>query len=381
MNFNINTIKKTINLFILCVFFLSAQTALADYEADFQSIANSLHIKSMRRAYGSIFFPPLHSPANAGKNDFSSTIMPLIYLLNEKYQLYSDESASNSPSASENYSKYLAKADNLATPIMVKLVSDHLASPFKLFNLDLFANLAYSHAADFYLSAEIKHRSLPVALSIMDSNLAFEHYLVYHYISCDEYNVYLIYSAGSSLLCYEDMMSKILVYDKAAARFFIAKKEGADYKAGYVYALLLHDISDIIAKFDKFDKTAGGTITFSYLFDYLKLQIEKKIIKDDKKLKSYRFFNFLSPARRIELAGLIKNVKNDIMESELATYSSKFAELKPLQIEMAEKNKREQEKAILKKFRLLNGSLEKFNIKLTPRREYDLIFKKVNIAN
>jgi len=50
-------------------------------------------------------------------------------------------------------------------------------------------------------------------------------------------------------------------------------------------------------------------------------------------------------------------------------------------VDMGFKNQREQEQAVIKKFTLLNEKYKKMNLNLVPRREFDLVYKKVNISS
>ncbi len=354
---------------------------------DFSRYLQNAKLGNYIQEHPCCFFAPVHSPpeikdgGGAPLNTLSAAVMPLIYLFNEKYPLCPPENKIKNDSG-DKFSKYIPKIDNLAGNIRLKILLDHAGSPVLLCELDFLANLTFAWLQNFYLASAIKHNGIPVAATTLCTGPDIKNRIIYYYIDTTDYSVYLTYAPSISNLNYDDLISETLAYDKKNMRFFIIKLNGgAAYYTAKPAILLLHDLKDIALKFDRFAKLNGGVrIDFDYLFDFLKLQIEKKIIKDDERLKSYRAFHFLSPERKKKLSGLIKKIKNDILQPELATYSKRFAVLKPLQVEMGEKNEDEQQQAILKKFSLLNEKIGKINIELKPKREYDLIFKKLNIG-
>ncbi len=371
-------------LILAAPFYLVVPHAGAAVE-DFADYLKTCGLGRYIEEHPTVFFPPAHSPAAPLKDSpktVAAVIMPFIYCLNEKYPLYPDESVINSDK-DDNFSKYIAKIDNLSPNIALKTALDHLSSPFLMCELDIFANLTLAWFQNFYISSVIKHESLPVALTFADGELNIENTMLYYYINTSEYCVYLMYSPFKAPAGNSDLISRALVYDKSDMKFFInlAASKNSRPEIAELSFLFIHDLKYIADKFDRFNKAGGDKPDFSRMYNFLKMQIEKKIIKDENKLKTYRYYAFLAPARREKLAGLIKNIKTDILEPKIATYSSRFADLKPLQAEMAEKNKNEQQRAILKKFSFLNEKLQKMNITLTPKSEYDIIFKKLNINN
>lgn len=385
-------VKKIYYKFIIFAYILVLSASVLGFASyagaaaeDFGDYLKTCGLGSYVEEYPTVFFPPAHSPAASLKDSpktVAAVIMPLIYCLNEKYPLYPDESVA-SGDKDDNFSKYIAKIDNLSPNIALKIVLDHLSSPFLMCELDIFANTTLAWFQNFYISSVIKHESLPVALTFADGGLNIENTLLYYYINTSEYCVYLMYSPFKAPAGNFDLIYRALVYDKSEMKFFINLAPSKNYRPGVAELsfLFIHDLKYIAGKFDRFNKAGGDKPDFSGMYEFLKMQIEKKIIKDENKLKNYRYYAFLSAARREKLAGLIKNIKTDILEPKIATYSSRFADLKPLQAEMAEKNKNEQQRAILKKFSFLNEKLQKMNITLTPKSEYDIIFKKLNINN
>ncbi|HBC75209.1 MAG: hypothetical protein A2008_00875 [Candidatus Wallbacteria bacterium GWC2_49_35] len=375
-------------LFCLAIFaFLHgfAGTASADIE-DFSDLLKAVGAGGYIEEYPTCFFPPAHAPAASLKDEpksLAAVIMPLIYFVNEKYPLYPEDT--NKKAGNENFSKYIPKIVNLSGSVRLKTVLDHLSSPLSFCGLDLLPNLTFAWYQNFYISSIIKQDSFPAAVTLIDGGLNAENALIYYYINTNEYSIYLIYSPFAAPAGNADMVRKTLAYNKFEMKFhiiYLDAKTGAHRSSDPVAAIFIHDLKEMLSKFDRFKKIkAGEKMSFSTAYNYLKMQIEKKIIKDDARLASYRYYHFLSPEKRGRLARLIKSVKTDILEPELATYSSRFADIRPLQAEMAEKNKNEQQRAILKKFSLLNEKIQKMNIKLTPKREYDLIFKKLNINN
>ena len=362
-----------------------AGTASADID-DFSDLLKAAGAGGYIEEYPTCFFPPAHAPAASLKDEpksLAAVIMPLIYFVNEKYPLYPEDTSVKA--GNENFSKYIPKIVNLSGSVRLKAFLDHISTPLSFCELDLLPNLTFAWYQNFYISSIIKHDSFPAAVTLIDGGLNAENAMIYYYINTNEYCIYLIYSPFAAPANNADMISKTLVYNKSEMKFYIVytdAKIGALRSSDPVAAIFIHDLREMLGKFDRFNKiTAGDKTSFSTAFNYLKMQIEKKIIKDDARLASYRYYHFLSPKKRERLAGLIKSVKTDILEPELATYSARFADIRPLQAEMAEKNKNEQQRAILKKFSLLNEKIQKMNIKLTPKREYDLIFKKLNIGN
>jgi len=355
---------------------------------DFSRYLQNAKLGNYIQEYPCRFFAPVHSPpspngggATPSLNTLSAAIMPLIYLFNEKYPLCPPESKIKND-VGDKFSKYIPKIDNLAGNIRLKILLDHAGSPVSLCELDFFANLTFAWLQNFYLASAIKHDKIPVAATTLCAGPDIKNRIIYYYIDTTDYSVYLTYTPSISNLNYDDLISETLAFNKKNMQFFIVKSsESAAHYTAEPAIILLHDLKDIASKFDRFAKLNGSVrIGFDYLFDFLKLQIEKKIIKDDERLKSYRAFHFLSPERQKKLSGLIKKIKNDILQPELATYSKRFTAVKPLQVEMGEKNKDEQQRAILKKFSFLNEKIGKMNIELKPKREYDFIFKKLNIG-
>ena len=365
-------------------FISSAEAASEDFSQYLGSSSSGGYIAE----YPSCFFAPLHCPAaplSGSPKTLAAVIMPLLYRFNEKYPLYPPE-ADTKKNNDDNFSKYIPKIDNLSPHIRLKIILDHLCSPFSLCDLDLLANITFAWCQNFYMNSIIKHETLPLAVTIIDGGLNIENCLLYYLIDTDKYSIYLMYSPFTPASDYAGLLLRTLVYNKSQMAFYIRAAASLDGKTPqYNFSpviIFIHDLKNIISKFDKYDKiTEGAKFDFNYMYGYLKMQIEKKIIKDEIKLNSYRFYHFLSNERRQMLISLIKNIRSNILEPEIATYSNRFAIAKPLQIEMAEKNKDEQQRAILKKFSLLNEKIQKMNIKLTPKREYDLIFKKINIGN
>lgn len=359
-------------------------TAAAGFE-DFSEFLKASGAGEYVAEYPTCFFPPAHAPAESiedGAKSLAAVIMPVIYFVTEKYPMYPEETSVKA--GNENFSKYIPKVANLSGSIRMKVITDHLCSPLSLCHLDLLPNLTFAWWQNFYLGSTIKQDAFPIAVTLIDAGLNLENELVYYCVETGDYSIYLMYSPLAAPCGYSDLVARTLVYDKNAMRFSV---RSVDAKTGAVVsdspvAVLIHELKDMLSKFDRFEKIrqASATAGFSKSFEFLRLQIEKKIIKDEKKLASYRHFHFLAPSRREKLAALIKSVKTDILEPKLATYSARFAESKPLMAEMGEKNKNEQQRAILKKFSLLNEKIQKMNIKLVPRREYDLVFKKFNIG-
>lgn len=362
-----------------------AGTASADID-DFSDLLKAAGAGGYIEEYPTCFFPPAHAPAESFKDEpksLAAVIMPLIYFVNEKYPLYPEDT--NKKAGNENFLKYIPKIVNLSGSVRLKAFLDHLSSPLSFCWLDILPNLTFAWHQNFYISSIIKHDAFPAAVTLTDGGLNIENALIYYYINTNEYCIYLIYSPFAAPAGNADMIRKTLVYNKAEMKFYIVYTDagtGGRLSSDPVAALFIHELKEMLSKFDRFNKiTAGEKTNFSKVYNYLKMQIEKKIIKDDARLASYRYYHFLSPKKRERLSGLIKSVKTDILEPELATYSARFADIRPLQAEMAEKNRNEQQRAILKKFSLLNEKIQKMNIKLTPKREYDLIFKKLNIGN
>ncbi len=355
---------------------------------DFFEYLSSASLGRYIDEYPGCFFAPVHSPAGPlsdSPKTLAAVIMPLLYRFNEKYPLYPPETDIKRNN-DDNFSKYIPKIDNLSPGVRLKIIIDHLCSPFLFCDLDLLSNITFAWYQNFYITSIIKHQTLPVAVTIIDGGLNIENSLLYYLIDTDKYSIYLMYSPFAPAADYAGLTARTLVYNKKEMSFYICASASSGEKTPRYNStpviIFIHDLKNIISKFDKFNKMSeGAKFDFTYMYGYLKMQIEKKIIKDDAKLKSYRFYPFLSKARRQKLIDLIKDIKSNILEPELATYSNRFAALKPLQIEMAEKNKDEQQRAILKKFSLLNEKIQKMNIKLTPKREYDLIFRKLNVGN
>lgn len=386
--FNMTASSVSINFAPFFEFKISFISPVEAASEDFSEYLSSASSGSYIAEYPGCFFAPVHSPAaplSDSPKTLAAVIMPLLYRFNEKYPLYPPE-ADTKKNNDDNFSKYIPKIDNLSPGVRLKIILDHLCSPFLFCDLDLLANITFAWHQNFYISSIIKHEALPLAVTIIDGGLNIESCLLYYLVDTDKYSIYLMYSPFAPASDYAGLVSRTLVYNKSEMAFYIRAAASAGDKTPQYYSspviIFIHDLKNIISKFDKFNKIAeGAKFDFGYMYSYLKMQIEKKIIKDETKLNSYRFYHFLSNERRQRLIGLIKNIKSNILEPELATYSNRFAAVKPLQVEMAEKNKDEQQRAILKKFSLLNEKIQKMNIKLTPKREYDLIFRKLNVGN
>jgi len=95
----------------------------------------------------------------------------------------------------------------------------------------------------------------------------------------------------------------------------------------------------------------------------------------------YRLFYFLPQVRQTALADLLKNIKMTVLEPVQVSYMNNQGESRPLSVDMGFKNQREQEQAVIKKFTLLNEKYKKMNLILIPRREFDLVYKKVNFSS
>ena len=386
--FNMTVPPVSLNFASFFEFKISFVSPAEAASEDFLEYLSSASLGRYIDEYPGCFFAPVHSPAaplSDSPKTLAAVIMPLLYRFNEKYPLYPPE-ADIKKNNDDNFSKYIPKIDNLSSGVRLKIILDHLCSPFLFCDLDLLSNITFAWHQNFYMTSIIKHETLPVAVTIIDGGLNIENSLLYYLIDTDKHSIYLMYSPFAPASDYAGLTARTLVYNKKEMSFYIRAAASASEKTLQYHSssviVLIHDLKNIISKFDKFNKMAeGAKFDFTYMYGFLKMQIEKKVIKEDAKLKSYRFYHFLSNERRQKLVELIKNIKSNILEPELATYSNRFAALKPLQIEMAEKNKDEQQRAILKKFSLLNEKIQKMNIKLTPKREYDVIFRKLNIGN
>ena len=332
----------------------------------------------------SVFSPMIHSPAGPFDDKYSSiggTVMPMIYFLYEKYPLY-PETAARGDNLDDNMAKYMPKILNISSKIAARAFMEHLASPSFFFYAGILSNLTFSAYIDFSIKAFLKHEKAPVLVSILSPDLKFEDYLIYSQIEASGYSVYLIYSPLSPPASNGEMYRKLLVYKKDEMRFRVLERKTSEtVLSTAVLMVLFHDMGGVYSKFDRFDKFSRPAYGFSCVYDFLKLQIEKKIIKDADKLKTYRLFYFLPPARQTALTDLLKNIKMTVLEPLQVSYLNNLGETRPLSVDMGFKNQREQEQAVIKKFTLLNEKYKKMNLNLIPRREFDLVYKKVNISS
>ncbi len=332
----------------------------------------------------SVFSPMVHSvtkPFDEKYDSIGGAVMPLIYFLYEKYPLY-PESALRGENLDDNMSKYMPKILNMSSKIAARAFMEHLASPSFFFYSGVLSNITFSEYIDFSMKAFLKHEKAPVLVSVLSSDLKFNDYLLYSQIEASEYSVYLIYSPLSPPLSNSGMYEKLLVYKKNEMRFRVLEnKPSQGVVSTAALMVLFHDIVGVYSKFDRFDKFSRPAYGFSSVYDFLKLQIEKKIIKDENKLKTFRLFYFLPRARQTALSDLLKNVKMTVLEPVQVSYMNNLGETRPLSVDMGFKNQREQEQAVIKKFTLLNEKYKKMNLNLIPRREFDLVYKKVNISS
>lgn len=331
-----------------------------------------------------VFSPMVHSPSKPFEKKYASiggVIMPLIYFLYEKYPIYS-ENASRGENFDDNMSRYMPKILNISPKIAARAFMEHLASPSSFFYSGILSNLTFSWYIDFSIRSLLRYEKAPVPVSVLSSDLEFNDYLVYSRIEASEYSVYLIYSPLSPPDSNRAMYEKLLVYKKDDMRFSVfenSRQGGVSSKAALM--VLFHDIGSVYSKFDRFDKFSRPVYGFSAAYDFLKLQIEKKIIKDENKLKTYRLYYFLSQARQTSLSDILKNIKTTVLEPLQVSYLNKLGEARPLSVDMGFKNQREQEQAVIKKFTLLNEKYKKMNLNLVPRREFDIVYKKVGISS
>ncbi len=341
-------------------------------------------ILNISEDHESVFSPMIHSAAKPFDEKYASiggAIMPMIYFLYEKYPLY-PESASRGENFDDNMSKYMPKILNISPKIAARALMEHLASPSFFFYAGVLSNLTFSGYIDFSIKAFLKYEKAPVLVSVLSSDFKFDDYLIYSHIEASEYSVYLIYSPLAPPESNSAMYGKILVYKKDEMRFrILEKKTPSGVASTAALMVVFHEISDVYSKFDRFDKFSRPVYGFSSVYDFLKLQIEKKMIKDEAKLRMYRLFYFLPQVRQAALADLLKNIKMTVLEPVQVSYMNNQGESRPLSVDMGFKNQREQEQAVIKKFTLLNEKYKKMNLILIPRREFDLVYKKVNFSS
>jgi len=253
--------------------------------------------------------------------------------------------------------------------------SGKFLSPFNFFLFDIISNFGSSFLTDRLLSSYIASK-VPCPVTVM-SPAGVDSYLTYAFIEASEYSVYLIYSPFEPPISNQDLYSRILVFDKSVSRFFIFSRQRSVTFRDPVLALFIHDFTLEYKNLDRFDKLFSGSYGFRDAFNYLRLQIEKKVISSEERLKRYRLYNFLPRSMKNELATLMKTVKISVSDPLPAAYIDNYSRTNPLQIEMNMINQREQEKAVLKRFVSVGEKFSKLKISLVPRKEFDLVFKKI----
>lgn len=335
-------------------------------------------VLSPKKAFDTVFSPILHSnlsPADPALDSLAGAMMPFFYLLNEKYPLYSEDAMAGD-NRDQGLKKYLQKSPRLNQKYLAATVSDRLLSPAASLFVDILSNIGPSALIDRMLFSTVAS-GLPRPVTIAAPAWGVRSCLVYSAVDASEYSVYLIYSPFDPPVSNRDMYEKVLAYEKSSFRFFLLSNVSGRVSREPVFAVFLHDFTAEFRNLDRFDRLASGNYGFDDAYKYLRSQIEKKIISTESRLKRYRLYNFLPKSMQEELASLLKNVRMAVADPLPAAYIDNYSATNPLQIEMNLINQREQEKAVLKRFVSMGERFVKLKVKMVPRKEFDLIFKKI----
>lgn len=379
-----NTALSRVFELLLCSSLLLAPAPAAASALDHAVELAAYGITGIASDADTVFSPMLHSPGkpfDASVPSFGGTLMPLVFMLNEKYFLY-PENAKASDDLDRNISKYAAKAVNLSVRMAWKSLVDCVSEPSWFAWCVVLSNLSLSWPADAYASSVIRQTGRPLVAVTTFAGGQVDARLVYCHIDASEYSIYLIYSPFSPPSSNHDMYSDVLVFDRASSRFIRFSRDASGAVSSAVPAAVVFvDPADTVARFDRFERLSGPRFGFAAAFDALKLLAEKKIVRDETGLRAMRLWAFLPANRRAALLELLKNVKSAVLEPSSVGFVSGAPAGEPLQVEMGGKNRREQEQAVIRKFTMLYEKHRKMSLNLVPRSEFDLTFRKVYIGN